>query len=157
MKAKSSIVHNWSDLRIGSDNRRNESLLTQMVINSSFLSNLIPTQSYEHILNKMLSSLEWHPKYNTLLVGSRRGDVLYVDISSRTFRQCVSGRGRGQQVTAIKFDSLDNQWFYTSSTSGKLMKHRLDCSEEIVLKDSYDDEALFYSRYLPLFFTSKLP
>ena len=146
MKSKPSVVHNWSDLQIKRVERRNESLLAEMLIDSSFLSNLIPTQTYGHILNKMLSSLEWHPKDNSLLIGSRGGDVSYVNISSQTFRQCVGGRGRGQQITGIRFDLLDNQWFYTSSTSGKLIKQRLDGRETIILKDSYGTEDLFYSR-----------
>ncbi|CAG2177052.1 unnamed protein product, partial [Oppiella nova] len=115
-----------------------------MLIGSSFLSNMVSTHTYDHIFNKMLSSVEWHPNGNLVVIGSRGGDVSCVDHNTRSVRLCSRGGGRGQQITDIKFDRLDTNWFYTSSTSGKLIKQRLDGREDIVLLDSYVCEE-FYS------------
>lgn len=112
--------------------------LNDILIESSFLSNMTISHTYNHIFNKMLSSVEWHPKHNTVMIGSRGGDVSAVNILSKTVFLCSRGKGRGFQITDIKFDRFDNNWFYTSSTSGKLIKQRIDAKEEIILRDSND-------------------
>ncbi|CAG2107614.1 unnamed protein product [Medioppia subpectinata] len=212
-------VKKWLDLRQGSGvGHRN---MDDIVEGTSFLANMANTHTYQHVFNKMLSSLEWHPNGNLVVIGSRgvaanqillvqivgrlndyivcdfderlggqiRGvsdvlgcdqwlslhqisrnivkkwldlrqgsgvghrnmadmqlpwrkdraprDVSCVDHNTRTVRLCSRGGGRGQQITDIKFDTLDTNWFFTSSTSGKIMKQRLDGTEDIALKDSY--------------------
>lgn len=147
-KKNKSIVKKWLNLQNGTIDKRVETKLTlnEILVDSCFFANLVSTQTYEFLLNKPLSSLEWHPNKNSILIGSRGGEVSCIDINSRSVKQCIRGGGRGQQITAIKFDLLDNKWFYTSSTSGKLIKHRIDGREDITLKDTFDSDELFYSR-----------
>lgn len=149
MNRSKSIVNKWIDLQNGSVDRecRSKITLNQILIDTSFFSRFVSSETFKFVLNKPLSSLEWHPNHNSLLIGSREGEVSSVDITSRTVKQCIKGKGRGQQITGIRFDLLDNKWFYTSSTSGKLIKQTIDGREEIILKDSYDSEDLFLSRY----------
>jgi hypothetical protein len=147
MNKNRNIVKKWLDLRNGSiGSSVGHKTMDDILIGSSFLSNMVSTHTYDHIFNKMLSSVEWHPNGNLVVIGSRGGDVSCVDHNTRSVRLCSRGGGRGQQITDIKFDRLDTNWFYTSSTSGKLIKQRLDGREDIVLLDSYVCEE-FYSRY----------
>ncbi|XP_054160146.1 DNA damage-binding protein 2-like [Oppia nitens] len=140
-----SIIGKWHGLRQGSVGHRT---VADILTGSSFLANMSVTHTYEHIFNKMVSALEWHPDYNLVLIGSRGGDISLVDLKNRTVKLCHRGGGRGQQITDIKCDLLDTNWYYTSSTSGKIIKQRLDGRDEIILKDTYiSDEFYSSSRF----------
>ncbi len=148
MSKNKSIVKRMSEIRDGTIRRelRHKLILSSVLNESSFFVNMVSTHNFQHLVNKMLSSLEWHPNKNLVLIGSRGGDVSAVDLSSDSVTVCGRGEGRGAQITDIKFDRFDNNWFYTSSTSGKLLKRRIDAKEEIILKSSLDFND-FYSRF----------
>lgn len=106
----------------------------------SYFSNMKVHQTHEHIFPEFISSLTWHPHFhNVLLAGSRGGDISLVKLHSSSINIIWPGKGRGGTITDIKFDGFDYKWFYTSSICGKIIKRRIDATEEIILKNC-DDE-----------------
>ncbi|XP_077868747.1 DNA damage-binding protein 2-like [Saccoglossus kowalevskii] len=89
--------------------------------------------------DRRVTALEWHPTHPTVLAAaSKCGDMILWDYERTDKQEFISGTGKGDAITGLKFNVDDPNTVYTSSVFGKISLQDFTGRQSKILLESDD-------------------